>query len=187
MTQLRISRVLALPAAGQLTPSTMYIVQGPGATEAQVYFTNNDASAVRHVPTLAEIDQKIQTAIDAFSDMQVVADIAARNALTLTRTSLVLVLDATGDPTVHTGSALYVYDFAHTTWYKVSEYESLDLTLTWDAIQGKPTSTPAQIDDAVSKAHTHANKTVLDDLTDVNGQLAYKGAPVANVLDAAEW
>lgn len=187
MTQIRIARVLALPAQNELTASTMYIVQGSAAAEAQLYFTGTDASNVRHLPTNAEIDQKISTAIDGFSDMQVVPTIADRDALALTRTTLVLVLDATADSTVTNGSALYVYDFANTTWHKVSEYESLDLTLTWDAIQGRPESSVAAIDDAVAKAHTHANKTVLDDLTDASGQLAYKGSPIANVVDVAEW
>lgn len=167
MAQIRIERVLALPVVEELIASTMYIVQGAGANDAEIYFTNNDGTSVRHLPTHAEVDQRIAAAIGDFQNIQVLSNLEARDALTLDRVTLALVLDATGDPSVENGSALYVYDLANTTWNKVAEYESLDLSLTWEALGGIP--------------------EVLKGLEDVDGQLTYKGEPVGNVLAKAEW
>lgn len=56
------------------------------------------------------------------------ADIAGRDALTPEqRAGLVMVIDASADPTVGSGAALYGYD---TDWIKISEYESLEMDLT---------------------------------------------------------
>ena len=85
---------------------------------------------------------------------------------------LVMVLDASDDPTVASGWAIYrrlanASDLSTlSAWQKVAEAESLDVTVTWDNISGKPNSTPAAIDQAVAHDHTHENKTVLDALTD---------------------
>lgn len=38
----------------------------------------------------------------------------------------------------------------------------MDLILSWNNINGRPTSAVADIDDAVTKRHTHANKALLD-------------------------
>lgn len=58
----------------------------------------------------------------------------------------------------------------------------LDVDITgsveWDNILNKPTSTPTQIDQAVTAA-THTNRTVLDALGDNAGALTYNGAAVA--------
>lgn len=48
----------------------------------------------------------------------------------------------------------------------------------WANINDKPTSTVQQIDEAVTAA-THANRTVLDALSDVSGRLTYNGAGLA--------
>ena len=184
--QIRIERVTALP--GTVTPSTMYIVQASDAVHAELFFTGNDGTEVRHVINKAEVQSLIATAVSSLSNILVVQDIAARNALVFTQTTLVLVLNATGDTTVQTGSALYVYDHATTTFTKVAEYESLDLTLEWNAIQGRPTSSPAQIDAAVAAAHTHANKDVLDQLGETpQGTLSFNGQEVGNQLAVSQW
>jgi hypothetical protein len=95
---------------------------------------------------------------------RVVADIAARNAVADPFAGLhVLVLDATADTTVKSGAAEYVYD--GTKFIKVSEVESLDVVLEWANIQNKPSSTVADIDDAVTKRHIHANEAILDAIT----------------------
>ncbi|WP_371366318.1 hypothetical protein SRRS_07300 [Sporomusa rhizae] len=91
-------------------------------------------------------------------EMRVVANIAARNAITgedLYDGLRVRVLDATGDPTVKSGWAEYVYDAATTTWIKLSEKESMDLVLDFSNIDNVP--------------------QVLKDLSDASGKLAYKG------------
>lgn len=186
MAQLRIERVNALP--DPLTASTLYIVKNADAQLADVYFTGTDVAEVRHIISKADVTAMIASAVGNMQNIQVVADIAARDALVLDRTTLVLVLDATADETVEAGSAMYVWDVATTQYFKVAEYESLDIELTWDSIAGRPTSTPAAIDDAVMKAHTHSNKASLDKIgEDGNGQMTYNGQPVSNYLAVADW
>jgi hypothetical protein len=72
-----------------------------------------------------------------------------------------MVADATGDATVAAGAALYFYNLATTTYVKVAEYESMDL---------------------------FPNQAVLQDISDVGGQLYYNGAPIATVHNTVnEW
>ena len=61
-------------------------------------------------------------------DQSVVADIAARDALTdLTSGDIAYVIDASADGTVTSGAALYVYNGS--SWGKISEFESLDFNV----------------------------------------------------------
>ncbi len=183
---MRIERVTALP--GTLTASTMYIVKSAEAGFAEVYFSNNDGSEARHIINKSEINNMVTDAVTAFSNMEVVADITARDAISLTRNALVLVLDASGDVSVAAGAATYVYDLANTAWVKISEFESLDVTLQWTNIQGRPTSSSAAIDDAVAKAHVHANKAQIDLIgEDVTGKLTYNGANIEANVAVAAW
>jgi len=188
MAQLRIERVNSLPAT--LEPSTLYYVKSSDAGLVDLYVTGNDASEVRHLITKAEIQSLIASAVSGMAGaIVVVQDIEERDALTLTASTMVLVLDATSDETVQTGSALYVWDDSTGTWYKVAEYESLDLSLDWGSIQGGPASSPSAIDDAVAKSHTHSNKPILDGLgVDEEGSLTYNSAVIANVKAApSDW
>ena len=123
------------------------------------------------------------------------ANIAAMLASTdVPAGQLVWVTDASGDTTVTSGWAVYRKKVGvgidYTTldgWQKVAEAESLDVVVSWDNIQGKPTSTPAQIDQAVTDDHTHANKATLDELADATTGtapdevigLTYKGRALA--------
>ena len=183
---LTIKRVTALP--GTLDASCMYIVQSADAGLAEIVFTNNDGLSSRHVINKTEIASMISTAVSNFSNILMVADITARDAMTLDHNALVLVLDASADATVVSGAAMYFYDLDTTTWYKVSEFESMDVTITWDSIQGKPTSSVADIDDAVAKKHAHVNMTQLDKIgEDGNGELTYNGSGINAALAANEW
>lgn len=133
----------------------------------------------------ADVNTAISTAIGALdmsNSVEFAANIAARNAMTLTKSAFVYVADATGDATVAAGAAMYLYNRTSTTWHKVTEYESLDLVLSWDKITGKPSSSVADIDDAVAKRHSHNNTAVLDLLTAPSGQLLYNGADVGGVI-----
>ncbi len=94
-------------------------------------------------------------------EMRVVADITARNTLTvpdLYDGLRVRVLDASGDPTVTSGWAEYVYDAAGQMWIKVAEKESMDVVLDWGNIQNIP--------------------DLLKAFSDLNGKLIYKGNAV---------
>ena len=197
-TPLQIKRLLAVPTTWEA--NTIYMIQSATTGLMDIYAVGNDVTDPRHIISEAEIDNKIttqiQTSLADLSKVEVVANIAARDALATDKNRFVMVLDASADATVTAGAATYVLDSAAVdangnpapTWYKVSEWESMDMTITWSMIQGKPTSLVADIDDAVAKRHVHANKVVLDALSDDGaGNLMYNGAYVGLVAITTEW
>ena len=108
------------------------------------------------------------------------------------------VRDASADPTVDHGAALYAR--VNGSWLKlyetemmdkVSNNQQIDVTVRWEEIIGKPSSTPRDIDDAVSRIlnlqqHTHSNKSILDSLGTTNdGELTFNGVKVDTTNDYA--
>jgi len=161
MTAFKIFRETALP--GTLHPYAMYLVAPLSKPNyVEIYVSNSTGSAARRVLTDVDIQAMINASVSGISELQIVADIAERNALNPTTNLLVLVLNATGDNTVSSGAATYVYRLSTTSWIKISEAESLEAATSWTNIQGRPTSSPSAIDAAVTNSHTHANKTQLD-------------------------
>lgn len=75
--------------------------------------------------------------------------------------------DASGDPTVNTGGALY--RIKDGTLVKMLETEGMDQIfgseVPWEKILNKPASSVEAIDEAVNARHNHENKEVLDLLT----------------------
>lgn len=177
MATITFHKVTTLP--GSPVANAVYFVEN--GTYSETYVTNS-AGTARSLGNSAMInalaDARIGVALADLNVVEVAADITARNALAGTRNLLVMVLDATGDATVASGAALYVYREATATWIKVSEYESMDVTLAWASISGKPTSAVALIDDAVTKRHDHTNKAYLDKIGESGGALTYDGSPV---------
>ena len=110
---------------------------------------------------------------------------------------IVMVTDATGDQTVKSGWAIYRRktgtEALNTldSWQKIAEAESIDVVLKWENVIGRPTSTVTDIDDAVAKKHEHANKAVLDELTnsgtDEAPVLSFKGNALAYTADVAKF
>jgi len=156
----KLTAVPSLPC----DPNAVFFVAPTGKPNyIEIYLSNNAGTALRRLLTDSDIQGLIDTSIAGISgEMPIVANIAARNALTLTKNTQVLVLDATGDSTVGNGAATYLYRASTTSWIKLSESESMDLILQWSNIQGKPNSSAAAIDTAVANSHTHTNKTQLD-------------------------
>jgi uncharacterized surface anchored protein len=186
MSFISIARVNALPAT--LEANTLYLVKSASTGLMEMTVTGNTSSEVRHLINEAEIQTMINNSVANFSNIRLTADIATRDALVLDHNSIVLVADATGDATVNAGAALYFYDVAGNTYTKVSEYESLDVVLEWSAIQNKPTSSVADIDDAVARKHSHANIATLDLLTqDANGNLLVNGQYPGTYIATTEW
>ena len=112
----------------------------------------------------------------------VVHTIRDRNQLN-PKPAFVYVIDATDDPTVDKGSALYMYTPNSTTvqWKKLYETEMMDFVIEpvgWDDLTIRPESSIEDIDLAVQNSHEHSNYVVLSDLGDDNGQLTYKNQPV---------
>jgi hypothetical protein len=183
---LKIRKVTTLP--GVYEASTLYLVRNSvNVNLFDMYLSTDDGASVRRIISEVDIDSKINNAIDAFNKINVVSTIAQRNALTPTSNIQVLVLDATGDPSVASGAATYVYQLSNTTWYKISEAESLDVVLNWASIVNKPTSAVADIDDAVTKRHSHSNLSTLNSLGDSGGLLTYSGSPIRAYLDEETW
>ncbi|MGE4532092.1 hypothetical protein [Halomonas sp.] len=187
MATLKLYRETALP--GTLEANSMYFVAPAGSPDyVELYVTGNTAGAVRRIIKEDDVQALIDASLAGFGEIEVVADIAARDALTLTSNAQVLVLDASADTTVDSGAATYVYRSSDSSWTKISEAESLDLALTWAALDGKPSSAVADIDDAVTKRHTHANKTELDKIgEDGSGNLTYNGSLPATGWESANW
>ena len=64
----------------------------------------------------------------------------------------------------------------------------LGFVLQWANIQGRPSSTVAEIDDAVAKKHAHANMSTLDKFSqDVDGQPTYDGKNLHVYLSSDQW
>lgn len=82
MAEIRISRVLALPAT--LAASTIYIIQSAEAGLAELAFTNTDGSAVRHILNKADVAAMIASAVASLS-----GDGAASSALKLETARLI--------------------------------------------------------------------------------------------------
>lgn len=188
MSTFKVFKETALP--GVLQPHSVYFIAPASApTLLEIYVTNADASApVRHVINKAEIQAMIDTSISAVSQITIVADIAARNALNVTTARYVYVVNATGDTSVSSGGATYLYNPATSLWIKTSEAESLDMQLVWSNISGRPSSAPTAIDQAVSASHSHTNKTQLDQIgQNASGEMTYNGAQVKTEWSTTVW
>ena len=181
MTTFQIFRETAIPST--LQPSALYFIAPPSNPDfVEIYLSNSSGTALKRVIQESDVTALIASS-GAGSELQIVNTIAERNALSPTKNIQVYVVDATGDSAVASGGATYLYNFTTTTWIKISEAESLELVLSWANITGKPTSTVADIDNAVLLRHTHTNKTQLDLIGEnANGNLTYNGA-----LPVIEW
>lgn len=185
---LKIYRETALPST--LTPYSIYFIAPAARPDYVEIYVTDSTGAAKRVINKADIETLIQAAVANATELLIVADIAARDALTLTTTRYVFVKNATGDTSVASGGATYLFDPNGTgnKWIKISESESLDVQVTWAALQGKPTSSVADIDDAVAKKHSHANKTQLDKIDqDASGKLTYNGSLPHTGWDSTGW
>lgn len=186
MATLNFYKLTSLP--GSLVADSLYFILNGNVTEAYLTDSTGAAKGIGNTSMISSIvSSQISTALAGYNAMEIVATIAARNTLaaTLNRNVLVLVTDATGDATVATGAALYAFNNTGDTWAKISEFESMDVTLAWASIQNRPASTVSQIDAAVSQSHSHSNKTFLDKIGETGGALTYNGTAVGG--GATSW
>lgn len=187
MANFSIYRETALP--GTLQPNSIYLVAPPGSPDlVEMYVTGNTASAVKRIIDQSMIQTMIDDAVDASGGLTVVDTIAERDGLSPDSNILALVTDASDDPTVSSGAATYVYRNSTSEWKKVSESESMDVVLNWSNLQGKPSSSVSDIDDAVSKRHSHTNRSQLDKIgQDGDGHLTYDGSLPVTAWSSSEW
>jgi hypothetical protein len=187
MSAVKIFKTTTLPVT--LEGHSIYLVAPVGKpNHVEIFVTSADASSVKRVVNIDDITSMINTAISNSNALEIVDNIAARNALSPTSNKFVLVLDATGDATVAVGAATYVWRSSASTWIKLTEHESLDVTLEWAAIQNKPASAVGDIDLAVAQRHTHANFTELNKVGEnVAGDFQYAGDYPRARLEVADW
>jgi len=96
---------------------------------------------------------------EAKREIKVVGDIETRDLLDAYEGLRAHVLDATADPTVGAGWAEYIY--GPLGWVKTAELESIDIVYDWSNITGTPSSSSADIDNAVSISHQQNDDTFL--------------------------
>lgn len=188
MASFKASKVTTLP--GTLVADTIYFVQNGNYAECYVTNAAGVAKMIGNTLMIQQIaDARITAQLANINMMEYAADITARNALTAgaTHNLLVFVANATGDATVASGAATYFWRQSNASWTKVAEFESMDLSLTWANISGKPSSTAGQIDAAVASAHSHTNKAQLDLISEAAGTMTYNGQPVASNWAATDW
>jgi hypothetical protein len=183
--EFKVFKETAVPSTW--VPDAVYFIQASGSTYMEIYTTSNTGLPKRLINE-GDITSMIAAGITASQELKIVANIAARNALNPTTTLAVYVTDATGDATVKVGGAYYLYNPTTSTWIKTAEAESLDVVLAWNSIEGRPNSTPAQIDAAVANSHTHANKTQLDKIgEDANSNVTYNGKLPYTGWETTNW
>lgn len=183
--QVKFYKVSTLPQSPE--PNSFYYIENGEYAEA--YLTDNQGNA-REIGNTTMTNDIVSRAVMGFNSVKIVANITERDILTAAATAnnMILVIDATDDPTVETGSALYAYNYETTTTYKVSEYESLDMIIPWEMIQDKPYNSVEDIDDAVNRRHSHANKAVLDKWGESDTELPlYSGRNVDAMWKTNEW
>lgn len=121
MPALKFNKVSTLPST--LEADAFYYVENGNFAES--YLTNN-AGTAKAIGNSAMIEAVaaplIAAAISDVRSLQVVPDIAARDALEFDRSMMVLVTDASGDPTVDSGASLYVYDIDSEQFIKIVPY-----------------------------------------------------------------
>lgn len=116
MATFKIFRETTLP--GTLQPYAMYVVAPASKPDyIELYVTNAAGTATRRLLTQADIQGLIDASLTAISQIQIVANIAARDALAPTTTLYVYVQDATGDATVASGGATYLYNVADAAFF----------------------------------------------------------------------
>ena len=190
MSDLKFQKVLALPTT--FTPNTIYIVgNGEFNNVAGMYVSDLTGTTVRSIVDvaftsdliknmLAEINSGRTFVVDTYSDLSTVDT----NLYTMT-----MVIDATGDVSVNSGAALYVYRQTTTSWVKISETESNDLVFDWQYLQNKPNATKEEIDAAVAASHSHSNSEVLNKIgEDQEGNITFNNVVITpTLLTKVEW
>lgn len=181
-----ISRVSILPEP--LVANTMYIVKVPGTDTAELVFVGNDVETVAKSISLeqvtATVEQTVTEAMVAGRSVFVVENIEERNAISPVIPVIAFVKDTSADPLADTASGAYIFDDVAGTW--ISMGGSGAISVDWNNITGRPSSSPSQIDTAVA-ASVHANRAVLDKLGESNGELTYNNLPVSNVKFSSDW
>lgn len=184
-TPFTISRVTTLPSP--LVPNTMYIIRET-PNLAKLAFVGDTPSVLATTYSRVDAQNDITEAIAEAKSVYVFGTYSAMLVVRPEVAAIAYVKNASGDPTATTPSAAYAWDPLDTTWHLLpGAAGGAPVDVQWDRIIGRPTATPVQIDLAVTQSHTHANKVVLDQLSEANNRLQFRGVPVSEVQFMADW
>jgi hypothetical protein len=142
--------------------STLLFAKQSGNLSITPYATNKNGVEIRGTLNLADLNSRIEGLTLDLTDLKTVSTYVARDSLTLHKNSLVLVGDASGDPNINTGYAVYFWDNNTSTW--TLTYASEDEGISVDFSMLGFASTAAQIDTAASWEHTHGNTVLIDNI-----------------------
>lgn len=110
--------------------------------------------------------------------------------------TLVMVLDASGDPHIKSGWAIYrrnlnspEYGDLELGWKCIAESQVIDLDMRWESIPDGPESTAAAVDKMVTDHHNHADMSMLNRISEsADGKsLEFDGIELAYMKDVAKF
>jgi len=110
---------------------------------------------------------------------RVVETLAARNAISSERRKVLMKVSVTEDGKTYTLKTNPEGNTTDTDW----EEDAVGGTTNYDDLTNKPTSSVADIDDAVAKKHSHVNSLVLNKFTEQNDVIFYNGQPISTSGD----
>lgn len=186
MSTARLFKETAVPQAFEA--NGIYFIKA--GNRLRVLVADSAGTGFASTITDAEVQTMIESALTAAGSQQsFVADtIADRDALAPDAIVTVVVLDASADSTVTSGSATYMWLPTQGVWHKLSESESMDVVQNWINIAGRPASSVSQIDDAVAKKHAHTNMSQLNKVgEDGSGNFTYGGVRPRPPFESTNW
>lgn len=186
----KIRRVNQVPTVREA--NTMYIVKAPGALEADLVFTGSDPTIEASTISRAAINTIVGDKVDASTSIYFQPTYAQMLANPPKANALIYVADTTGDPTAVTPTRVYLYQSVIRQFMGFPNSGGGGTgTVSWDAVLGRPTATPAQIDQAVAQSHAHANQQTLNQLGEnAQQKLTFRGTVVdtpASVTFLSTW
>lgn len=129
---IRIFNAQSLPK--RLRKNSLYIVSSPNDPyEVKIYYIGNTPNEIKKI--LDTKEQNNENSSQSATTIKIVSSIQERNNLNPTGPMFVFVTDASDDPTVGTGSALYIYDPNNSSWIKVFDHEDSNLDLSWETTE----------------------------------------------------
>lgn len=183
MANLDFRAVSVLPPNPE--PNTFYFVQNGSYAESYLTTANG---ALRRMGNSRMIEDVVRSELTTHykNNLMFAADITARDSLGVQANGsiMVVVLDASADPQIQEGAALYVYDYQYQEWHLLTQYGTADAAVDWVNIANRPQSSSTAIDSAVERSHVHDNHEILDRLgVNAQGSLTFDGVSAG----ATEW
>jgi hypothetical protein len=175
MSVMSFFKVETLPET--LVANAIYFVPDIGSTFVNIFVTDSSGQSMRSTVSTHAI-RSIAQVSTTNTVVKSVATFSGLSELDPLYTKIAFVIDASGDSTVKSGAATYIFNTTINSWVKVAEFESMDVSLVWANILDKPNSTPTQIDNSVLYSHHHANKNIIDRF-----DLAADGTPTYTTTD----